>query len=116
MRFMLLLMATSFATGACAGIRFGAPSADLVVVGRLENLSAETTVDPDDLIGHGWFSARLHISRVLRGRAATPVIPVRYFGHTYRQDRTASRLRLHRDNNGTYFVCAPPGGSGYRCP
>lgn len=116
LRFILLLLATSFATGGYAGTRFVARSTELVVVGRVENLSAEPTYDPDDLLGHGWFNARLHISRVLRGRATAPVIQVRYFGHTYLQDRTPSRHRLHRDHRGTYFICASPGSSGYQCP
>ena len=116
LRYMLLLMATSFAICSCAGTRLVAPSAELIVVGRLENLSEEPTMDPDDFLGHGWFNARLHISRVLRGRSTAAVIPVRYFGHSYLQDRTPSRHRLHRDPNGTYFICASPGSSGYRCP
>lgn len=100
--------------GTTSGI--GRPS-ELVVHGRLENLSAESTIDdPNDLIGHGWFSARLHVSRVLSGRLDAPAIPVRYFAHTYLRENQSRPLKLYRDPEGNYLICARPGESGFNCP
>ena len=101
----------------CATTKPQSMPGELVVLGRLENLNAEpTVVNPDDILGPGWFNARLHISRVVRGRVASSVIPVRYFGHTYLSERQRHLLKLYRDKDGTYFVCASPGQSGVRCP
>lgn len=91
------------------------PLPDLEVVGRLKNLDYESIDDPDDLLGHGWITARLRISRVLRGRAKSRLITVRYLAHTYRTEDSPVRLRLRANSNGTYTVCAEPGGNGLVC-
>jgi integration host factor subunit beta len=91
------------------------PPPDLEVVGRLENLDYETIDDPDDILGHGWITAKLRISRVLRGRSPSRFITIRYLAHTYRTESSPVRLKLRANANGTYTVCAPPGGEGLVC-
>ena len=91
------------------------PPPDLEVIGQLKNLDYESIDDPDDLLGHGWVTARLSISRVLRGRSASRLITVRYLAHTYRAEGSPVRLRLRENANGTYTVCAEPGGNGLIC-
>lgn len=61
---------------------------DTVVVGRVENGEFEHVEIENDLLGHGWISATLKVRRVVRGERVPPVLPVRYFAHTYmREDR-----------------------------
>ncbi len=91
------------------------PPPDLEVVGRLKNLHYEPIYDPDDILGHGWITARLRISRVLRGRPASRLITIRYLAHTYRYERSLIRLRLRANAKGIYIVCAEPGGIGLVC-
>lgn len=87
------------------------------VTGRLENLKDyRSTNDPDDLIGHGWMTARLHVTRVWSGPRLPRVVTVRYFGHNYLQDGKRIRLKLRRDDEGAYLVCVPVGSSGVQCP
>ena len=89
---------------------------ELLVRGNLETLGYESSGDPDDLLGHGWFSAKLHISKVLRGSIRERVISVRYFAHSSFAPQPSRPIRLYRDQAGNYFICAQPEGSGYRCP
>lgn len=86
------------------------------VIGTLDNLDYESINDPDDLLGHGWITARLRIDRILRGRKLPADIRVRYLAHTYLEGRAAMRLKLLRNGEGKYFVCAPRGGTGVQCP
>ncbi|HMP44104.1 MAG TPA: hypothetical protein PKD99_03285 [Sphingopyxis sp.] len=82
-----------------------------------ENFSDyEWTGDPDDLLGHGWMTAKLRVARVYGGSRLPRVITVRYFGHTYIRKGYKMRVKLKREDNGIYLVCAPPGGVGLRCP
>lgn len=61
---------------------------DLVVVGRLETLGYEDVEIEDDLIGHGWFTARVTVRRVLAGRVQGPTLEADYFAHApFRHDR-----------------------------
>ena len=87
---------TSLLTAACATVPqasvedrtlpFGCD--DIVVVGRVENVAYEHVKSEDDLLGHGWVTARLKVQRVVKGAGVPPFLPVRYFAHTYmRQDR-----------------------------
>ena len=62
---------------------------EMVVIGRLENLDYEHVELKDDLLGHGWMNARIHVRSVVKGADRRRVLPLRYFGHTYlRHDRT----------------------------
>jgi integration host factor subunit beta len=91
------------------------PPPDLEVVGRVRNLHYEPIHDPDDLLGHGWITARVRISRVVRGRSPSRLITVRYIAHSFRYGGRPVRLRLRADGSGTYTVCAEPGGEGLIC-
>lgn len=91
------------------------PPPDLEVVGRLKNLDYQLADDPKDILGHGWITAQLRISRVLRGRSPSSLITIRYLAHTYRNESSPVRLDLRANANGTYTVCAPPGGDGALC-
>lgn len=86
------------------------------VIGRLENLDYESVYNPDDFLGHGWITARLHVARVLGRKRLPKVLSVRYFAHSFMQEKEKARFKLHRTPDGEYLVCAPPGGTGVRCP
>lgn len=91
---------------------------DVVVNGRLYNQSYDAQVDdPGDILGHGWFSARLHVNRVLKGRLIRPdaELAVKYFSHTYMSEDRSFRFHLRASPDGTYVACAQPPGSGVRC-
>lgn len=61
---------------------------DVVVIGRLQNLSYTHEEIEDEKIGHGWMMAHLTVRKVVRRTPGKSVLRVRYFGHTYmRQDR-----------------------------
>ena len=91
------------------------PRPDLEAVGRLRNLDYRHIDGPDDGFGHGWITAEFRISRVLRGRAPSRLVIIRYLAHTYRREDLPIRLRLRANTNGTYTVCAEPGGEGLIC-
>jgi hypothetical protein len=61
---------------------------DTVVVGRVKNGAYQPVESENDLLGHGWISATLKVRNIVRGERVPPVLPVRYFAHTYvREDR-----------------------------
>ncbi|HEV2082595.1 MAG TPA: hypothetical protein VGR32_09105 [Brevundimonas sp.] len=100
--------------GPSAGI--AGPSGDVIVIGRLQNLSSESVYDPDDLLGHSWFSANLHVSRVESGELPGRIVPVRYFAHTTLREDVTFRFRLRGHEGGGYLICKRPGsGSGLNC-
>src|SRR3546814_6111236 len=95
-------MRSSYSAMLMGALLFGAaaakePAADsryVNVSGRLENLfDYESTNDPDDLLGHGWMTAKFHVARVLSGPRLPPVIIVQYFGHTFRSEEHTSELQ-----------------------
>ena len=95
---------------------FALPSGDVVVIGQLENLNSESVYNPDDLLGHSWFSANLHVSRVESGELPSRMVPVRYFGHTWLREDVSFRFRLRADEGGRYLICKGPGSpSGLNC-
>jgi len=117
-------MRSSYSAMLMGALLFGAaaakePAADsryVNVSGRLENLfDYESTNDPDDLLGHGWMTAKFHVARVLSGPRLPPVIIVQYFGHTFIKDGKM-RLKLRRGDGEIYLVCAPAGSTGVQCP
>jgi integration host factor subunit beta len=67
------------------------------------------------LLGHGWITAEMSIERVLRGKAPSRVIQIRYLAHTFRGEGVPLRYRLRRDEDGTYMICVKPGETGVRC-
>ena len=90
---------------------------DVIVRGRLNDQSYAHVDVPDDILGHGWITARLHVSRVLKGRSVRPngVLTVRYFAHTYLREDRSFRFHLRPTTDGTYIVCAQVPGDGVRC-
>ena len=82
---------------------------ELVVIGRFDNLDYEHVEIEDDVLGHGWMTARISVGRVLRGRrpsgsADGQPLPARYFGHTYYREDMDFLLMLAPRRSGTYFV------------
>ncbi len=75
---------------------------DVVVVGRVNNLSFTHIEKPDDILGHGWITAQLRIKKLLKGHAAGRILPVKYFAHTYM-----------RENRDFLFVLSPVDGGSY---
>ena len=59
---------------------------DILVVGSIQNVndSYRGVEIEDDILGHGWMTARIRIKRVLHGKASRSVVSARYFGHAYR--------------------------------
>jgi hypothetical protein len=87
---------------------------DVVVLGRLENLDYAHQDIPDDLLGHGWMTARVHVRRVVKGEERRRVVPLRYFGHTYlRHDRTFL-LVMSREKDGYELKSVTFAGGGAR--
>ena len=114
-RSFALLASLAALTAACATTPAPAPTEIAEGVGRLENLSYEWDGDPDDLLGHGTVTARLHVQRVIHGRVSGRVIDIRYFGHSYISDQKPVRFRIKRMPQGYYIVCTPPGMTGFKC-
>src|SRR3546814_18720970 len=105
-------MRSSYSAMLMGALLFGAaaakePAADsryVNVSGRLENLfDYESTNDPDDLLGHGWMTAKLHVARVLSGPRLPPVIIVQYFGPTFIKDGKMP-LKLRPRNGEIYQI------------
>lgn len=98
---LLVFMLSTPVVAAGQGRSYDAPVSyrcgDLVVIGRFENLDYEPTVEIEgDLIGHGWFTARVRVRRVVAGRAEGRVVAVRYFAHTYYRDDREFVLVINR--------------------
>jgi hypothetical protein len=92
-----------------------APPPDVEVVGRIKNISYDQIYDPEDLLGHGWITARMRVSKVLYGNLSSRVITIRYLAHSERNERHKFRFRLRANPDQTYTVCAEPGGIGLVC-
>jgi len=94
MRRTIIALATIAMTSACATVSsetledktlpYGC--SDIVAIGRLENGAYEASDSANDLIGHGWINATLHVRRVVSGGTVPTNLPVRYFAHTYMRD------------------------------
>jgi hypothetical protein len=89
-------------------------SKDLIVIGTIENLAYEHVDVPDDMLGHGWITARLHVVRVVEGKSPSSTLTVRYFAHTYMYGDRELRFHLRLGRDGTYAVCTES-GEGVRC-
>ena len=69
---------------------------DTVVVGTVTNGAFQPVEATDDILGHGWASATLHVRKIVRGERLPSVLPVRYFAHTYmRQDQEFMLVLAH---------------------
>jgi hypothetical protein len=106
MRLPVSAVAATLVTAACATVprasledrtlTYGCN--DTVVVGAVTNGAYEPVHD-NDILGHGWISATLHVRNVVRGAAVPANLPVRYFAHTYmRQDQEFMLVLKHSSN------------------
>lgn len=85
---------------------------DLVVWGRVKSLDYEAL---DEFGFNGQITARLTITRVVRGRPPSSVLTIKYIAHTnYVEDR-AFRFHLRRSKDGAWLACSDGGGRGYVC-
>lgn len=73
---------------------------DVVAVGRVVSGAYEPILSEDDVIGHGWISATLHVRKVIRGPSLPSVLPVRYFAHTSMRDDRDFMLVLKHSGAG----------------
>ena len=68
---------------------------DIAVFGTLHNNDDYQSAEiPDDVIGHGFMTARVKIRRVIFGKVAGRWITISYFGHTYYRDGITSTFVL----------------------
>ncbi|WP_294040444.1 hypothetical protein [Sphingomonas sp.] len=109
---MAAMAGTALATGDTARTRFRA--GDAIVLGTVKNLDYRAANMPDDILGHGWITADLHITKVERGTVPTSDLKVRYFAHTYRYGDRILRFHIRPSGDGIYSVCAKR-GEGVRC-
>ncbi|MEQ1538308.1 MAG: hypothetical protein ABL928_05235 [Sphingorhabdus sp.] len=78
---------------------------DVVLTGKLTNWRDYEHFDiPDDILGHGWMTATLRVSKILKGQNADSKITVRYFGHTYLRDNTKFLFVLKPLSDGRYRI------------
>jgi hypothetical protein len=85
---------------------------DLVVFGRVQGLNYESL---DEFSMDAQITARLTITRVVRGRPPSSVLTIKYIAHTdYAQDRIF-RFHLRRSQEGGWLACSDDGGRGYIC-
>lgn len=99
----------------CATIPLHEDTRDVEVIGRLKNLSYQSTNDPDDLLGHGFITARLTVDRIISGRMSSKQVKVTYFAHTYLIDNHKFHFKIRRTSDGDYVICANKGGIGIKC-
>jgi hypothetical protein len=89
---------------------------DVIAVGRLKKQNSDLVEpDPEDMIGHGWFTATFHVAHTESGRLPAKVVRVRYFGHTFLREDIKFRFHLRPSGSGDYFICKRSDASGYRC-
>ncbi|HEV2594041.1 MAG TPA: hypothetical protein VGU01_02430 [Sphingomicrobium sp.] len=109
MKLVPIFMAAMLLGSPCAAARAGTDDdrilpfgcRDLVVVGRLKNLTFEPLGSGDDLIGRGSISATLRVRRIVRGGPVPRVLRIRYLAHTY--------MREDQD----FMLVLKPTGAGY---
>lgn len=114
MKRVVILLATSLMVSACATdgsvepeqLRLGYGCSDIVVLGALVNTEAGPTDNIEgDLLGHGWFSAEIHVRRLLIGSGVPGRFQVRYFGHAQmREDREFILVAALADDRKAYVI------------
>jgi hypothetical protein len=76
---------------------------DLVVIGRMKNLSFESIPDENDLLGHGHVKFEVRIRKRLRGTDNRRVVPVSAIAHTYMNEEHEFLLVLSPSNDGVGY-------------
>jgi hypothetical protein len=100
-----------------AALASGAGSAriardDLVVEGRVKTLQYEAL---DEFGLNGQMTARLTITRVVRGRPPSAVLTIRYIEHSYLPEDSELHFHLRPTKSGIWLVCSQGKGRGYVC-
>lgn len=86
---------------------------DIIVFGTVDTLRYESF--DDDLTMDGQFTARLTITRVVKGRPPSSTLTIKYIAHTDRPADYVGRYHLRRSKNGIWLACKGRGGRGYIC-
>ena len=97
-----------FLTAACATVSQGTAEdrtlqfgcTDTVVIGRIENGAFQDVTSENDILGHGWVTAKVLVRRVVKGANVPPLVPVRYFAHAYMRDDRDFMLVLKPTSQG----------------
>lgn len=77
---------------------------DTVVIGKLKNDDYQHVDIEDDILGHGWISAELSVRKSVKGNVPQPVVPVKYFAHTYMREDRDFMLVLSEAEDRTYHI------------
>ena len=85
---------------------------DLVVVGRVKTVDYAAL---DDFGLNGQMTARLTITRTLRGRPPSSQLTIQYIAHSYLPEDSELRFHLRSTKNGIWLVCREGKGRGYIC-
>ena len=85
---------------------------DLLVTGYASTRAAEAL---DEFGMSSDITAELRISKVLRGRAPSQVLTIRYIAHTDLPEDSELRFHLRRSSASTWLVCKEGKGLGYIC-
>jgi hypothetical protein len=85
---------------------------DLVVIGYTTTKGVEVL---DEYGMSTAITADLRISKVIRGRAPSRTLTVRYIAHADLRTDRAFRFHLRQTPNGTWLVCKEDEGQGYIC-
>jgi hypothetical protein len=88
-------------------------STDVVVLGKVETLKYEAL--GDGLVMDGQFTARLTVTRIIRGRPPSHVLTIRYIAHTDRQVGYVGQYHLRRSKDGIWLACRKGRDRGYIC-
>lgn len=104
----MALSASAEASGHASRIRHG----DLVVMGYVRTQAYEVL---DEYGMSTAITADLRISKVIRGRAPSRILTVRYIAHVDLPDDQDLRFHLRPTPTGTWLVCKQGGGQGYIC-
>lgn len=104
-----VVVATMSALNPAASARqpeqIGYACGDVVVVGRFRNNFDYEHVDiENDILGHGWMTARVNVMRHLAGPRPRSRVVVKYFAHTYIRGDRDFLIVLSRQPGSEHFT------------
>lgn len=76
---------------------------DLVVIGRMKNLSFESIPDENDLLGHGHIKFEVRIRKRLRGTDTRRVVAASAIAHTHMNEEHEFLLVLSPSSDGVGY-------------
>ena len=85
---------------------------DLIVYGHVENQNHDFL---DDLGLDVLITARLTITRSVKGQAPSSVLTIKYIAHSDLDENRDFRLHLRPGDDQAWLVCNDHGGRGYVC-